>query len=792
MGETKEKLKEVFKKAEEVLFDGDEIVKIDGKFDISKYKFHRKELKVDEFLEQLEKYPSLGFNAYQRLYAALKMFGKTKSVNPFKPDKPRWLDYPIEGLPPEPGVGPVFGVEEQALDIMNYLRESCTDVDIRGRLLVLVGDVGTGKSNTIKLMERCLGAFGTLPQGEVYTIKFDLRSLYDEVREKASKAEGETLKKLKELNRKLMEDFGGLESILCPTHENPVNAIFVLENEGLIKEKKLMERIENINKNLRPWQKLEIRSQVCPSCEYTISKLRDIKEEYGELIDLSEEKIENEIIKIENLKPIGSGALVRSQTLPPPDERSAQRVDQIEGSVEMGRMIAFGGKRDHPLVLNFGLGGMIDGPSGQRAMIHLTEIYKADKEFIRSLLDFVQNKTLHIKGGLYHVYVDAVVIGSSNLDETRKILEYEIAKTIRSRSKIIPFGNLVVADDAAKAFSERIFKNVDYHVPPHFLTRLLPFLYVMSTLAETKVENLTLVEKALIYNNEYPHGRERDITGIINELKREAQAIDIDKIVEGMRIGISMRIIENLKTELGYTIRQLNTQLKERLQETPCIALLERAGGVKTFLEDFVKKSSDINDETRKRILEKVIPIIFDYNERHGLFYTNVAKDVHLALLGSEQILSTAATYLAMITALVKRETRYKTLDGYMQPIDTSFVDEIEKEMNLPQNAREAFVHKLIERIRERKSVYTQIGKEATEKEIYLEVVKNLLDEDRVFRNAIEGYAIRTYVSQRARDATSIYSPQNKLLVEELKKRGYCDYCAQWAIAIASNIRPKK
>ena len=769
---------------EKILFDGDEIIKVDDTLDLTKIKFERDEKTLDEFikvLEEIAKDPEKDkryawlFNEYQRLYAAIKMFGKYKLDNPFKQYRWRLLDDPIRERIKKPGVGELIGVEDEFNELVNYIKDSILYTDFRGKIPVLVGSVATGKTNLVELLSKALSAYGAFEYGRVYTVEFDFGTLKEGLGEEEKR----------KLNKILIEHLESekLFRIRCPAHENPISTLFVLRDFGLINED-VDELIDKINNSIKyDWHKIEKYSYPCPHCLYAAELLLRIKNEIPSV------NIRN-AIKFVSLETFGSNPEVVSQKFEPPDPRSLQRVEAFEGSVHMGRAIELGGNKDHPLALNFGLGGEIEGPSAQRAIIHFSEIYKADEEVIRSLLDVIQNKELKLKGGKYTVALRSVFIGTSNLDEIRRVSESPIAKTILRRSYIIVFGNLLVIDDVAKVLKSKIFKNTEYHIPTHFLERLVPLLYVLSTLEAPSIGNINIIEKALLYNGEYPHGREEDVEMLVEELKRESLKKDIDERIEGIRVGMSISVLEKLRLKIRDEIYKTWYREKNKLEKNPCVSILQSSylGGIRGFIEDFIKSEDEINDETKKRLLENIIPIIFDPNEKYGLYLNYLARDVHLALIGSEDIINTAITYISMIRALVNKKNIYKDVfSEYDRYVDERFVKEIEEYMKVPSDYKEKFVWKFNGRLQQLREIY----KEKSEKELFIDVVESLLKEDRNFRRGVEEYVIRHHLSERARDISSVYSPQNRKLVERLKEMGYCEYCAAYAIAVASELRPR-
>lgn len=765
-------------KVEEILFDGDEVVKIrDEEIELSKFEFKREKISLDEYIERVKTYPSLEFDAYQRLYAALKAFGRTKTNKPGKADRWRFLDNPIKGYKDKPGVGALYDVEDSVDEIMNFLRLASYDKDMKGRLLLLVSNVGAGKSNVIWLMTKALDYVSTLEPLRVYTVVFDLYDVRNRLRKEYEKLVGkndltEDERRILENFRKFEEEFGDINEFICPAHERPLNILKELDYNLY---KSLINEINE--KEKYRWKKIGRNPEPCPSCQHIINTLRDI--------GLNNEEIKR-TIRVINLNTIGNSAEVSSKLVEVPQERSSLSVDLLEGSNNMNRFVKLGGKKDHPLTLDFGVGGYIDGPSSQRAMLHWSEILKGEEEFIRGMLDLVQNKVLMVRGK-FSVYIDSVFIGTTNLEEIEKIRQSPIAKTILNRSYLVLFPYSTTIDGASKIIKE-IFKDFEYHIPPNFIERGLAPFYVISSLEEAPEKNIDRAMKALLYNGEIPHGMEStDLIRKAEEMRKVARNKDILEVVEGVRYGFSVRLLQDLKNYLNSELRKRARNVGE---EVKCLAFL--GPELRVILESFIEMQSEINEKTKEIAKKEAILAISSTDNKYNFFLVALANDVTKAIIGEETILSKALTYVSMIEALVTSNSYYLDyLTSERKYVDKRFVEDIEKELSLKVSIsdwRKIFLHRFNDIL----STYKTIYKDRENKEVYLLAIKDLLSRDVNFRRAIETYCIKALASVASRDIAAFYSPSNNKVVEELKKMGYCDVCAQYALRVASEFARAK
>ena len=67
-----------------------EVVTLNEPIVVDPSKFVRETLTLEEFKEQFKKYPSIGFDAFQALYASVTMFGFTEKAHNVK--RPNFLD----------------------------------------------------------------------------------------------------------------------------------------------------------------------------------------------------------------------------------------------------------------------------------------------------------------------------------------------------------------------------------------------------------------------------------------------------------------------------------------------------------------------------------------------------------------------------------------------------------------------------------------------------------------------------------------------------------------------------
>jgi len=165
------------------------------------------ELTFEKFLEEkfLKDPKKYARSAHKYLLDALYYFGEDKN-----------------GLP-KIVTDEIFGMEEKIKEFIDILKAGAQGHDVRRRLLIFVGPVGTAKSTLVNILKRTLEKYSRTEEGALYAIKF------------------------------------------CPIHENPLN---LLNEEAKYEVKKEFG--------------VEIEQSLCPVCQYKLEKdhennIRDVK-----------------------------------------------------------------------------------------------------------------------------------------------------------------------------------------------------------------------------------------------------------------------------------------------------------------------------------------------------------------------------------------------------------------------------------------------------------------------------------------------------------------------------------
>ncbi|HEY8395046.1 MAG TPA: protein prkA, partial [Thermaerobacter sp.] len=110
-----------------------------------------------DYLEIVRRHPHVARLSHARLFAMLQAAGVTE-----KEDGPRQLHF---------FDGHLFGLDEPLNQLYDYLESAARRLEVRKRILLLMGPVGGGKSTIVTLLKRGLERFTRTDEGAVYGLK---------------------------------------------------------------------------------------------------------------------------------------------------------------------------------------------------------------------------------------------------------------------------------------------------------------------------------------------------------------------------------------------------------------------------------------------------------------------------------------------------------------------------------------------------------------------------------------------------------------------------------------------
>src|SRR6266704_849409 len=67
--------------------------------------------------------------------------------------------------------GEIFGLDKPLQQVVEYFSSGAQRLEVRKRILLLMGPVGGGKSTIVALLKRGLEAYSRMEEGAIYAIK---------------------------------------------------------------------------------------------------------------------------------------------------------------------------------------------------------------------------------------------------------------------------------------------------------------------------------------------------------------------------------------------------------------------------------------------------------------------------------------------------------------------------------------------------------------------------------------------------------------------------------------------
>ncbi len=128
---------------------------------LEEYRDRERELQWEgtfaQYFEIASKNPKVGRLSHERIYDMIMDagFDTTRTGEPHY----KFFDHEI------------FGIEKPLQQIVDYFHSGAQRLEVRKRILLLMGPVGGGKSTAVALMKRGLEAYTRTPEGAVYAIK---------------------------------------------------------------------------------------------------------------------------------------------------------------------------------------------------------------------------------------------------------------------------------------------------------------------------------------------------------------------------------------------------------------------------------------------------------------------------------------------------------------------------------------------------------------------------------------------------------------------------------------------
>jgi serine protein kinase len=340
-------------------------------------------------------------------------------------------------------------------------------------------------------------------------------------------------------------------------------------------------------------------------------------------------------------------------TFQPKDEKN-QDSTELTGDINYRKIAEFGSDSD-PRAFNF------DGEFNiaNRGLIEFVEILKLDVAFLYDLLGATQEHKIKPKK-FAQTDIDEVIIGHTNEAEYKKLLNNEFMEALRDRTVKVDVPYITRVSEEVKIYvKDYKTARVGKHIAPHTLY-VAALWAVLTRLEEPKKQNLTLLQKAKLYDGKLLPGFTQDN---IKELRKEATREGLD--------GISPRYIQD-------KISNALVSDKGEGSVNPFMVLNELESGLRHH-------SLISSDEERQRYRELLSVVKQEYED--------IVKDeVRRAISADEDaIAKLCANYIDNVKAYTQKEKVKNPYTGQDEEPDERLMRSIEEKIDIPESRKDDF-----------------------------------------------------------------------------------------------------
>jgi serine protein kinase len=575
------------------------ISQVHRKVDTTQWKSLHWEGPFRAYLDMLWDKPEVARNAWQRLYDLMLSYG----FDEYTEFKERRVRYRFFADPDGDGKDAVFGLEDPLMRLVDTIKAGAHGFGPERRIILLHGPVGSAKSTIARLMKRGLERYSRRPEGALYTFSW------------------------------VLED-GTLAH--SPMNEDPLKLIPVDARADIVRQ---------LNERLDRTYRISMPGDLDPMSRWYFNHF--LKRYEGDWTRVLEHVRVRRLLLSEKDR-VGIG------TFQPKDEKN-QDSTELTGDINYRRIAEFGTDSD-PRAFNF------DGELNiaNRGLIEFIEILKLDVAFLYDLLGATQEHSIKSKK-FSQTDIDEVILGHTNAPEYKRLQNNELMEAFRDRTVKIDVPYNVTLRNETEIY-DRDFNDKTVHakhIAPHTI-EVAAMWAVLTRLEEPKKANLTLLQKAKLYNGKTLPGFTEDN---VFELMKEARR-------EGME-GISPRYIQD---------KLSNALVKDTGARciNPFIIMNELESGLDHH-------SLLTNVEVRTRYRELLALVKQEYEDI-------VKNEVQRAISADEDAIKRlCANYLDNVKAHTQREKVRNPFTGEYQAPDERLMRSIEEKIAVAESQKDDF-----------------------------------------------------------------------------------------------------
>jgi len=552
------------------------LTEIAGRFDSSHFAHVNEECSLSDYIDMCHERPRLVRTAFQRLYDMIVSAGSSEYER-YRETLTHYNFFDNEEVP-------IFGLRKSLDELVKFIKGAAGGYGTEKRILLLHGPVGSAKSTICRLIKRGLERYSDTPEGAWYSFKWINLDRVDGLFSKSEDPSAMNEEPLKlfpqDLRNTIIHDLNNILQDSVPEDEK--NSIYSLKVNG----------------------------ELNPRCKFFMTAL--LKHYNGNLSEV----LNNHIVVCRRV--YSEADRVGIATFQPKDEKN-QDATELTGDMNYTLISEYGSDSD-PRAFNF------DGEFcvGNRGFVEFIEILKLQQEFLYDLLGATQEQSIKPKK-FAQVSIDEVLFGHTNNPEFEKLKANPYMEALRDRTVKIDIPYLLSVTDEVNVLKQDYAQGkVRQHVAPHTL-EMAGLWAVLTRLQDDKDGDLTLVDKAKLYDGEFLPGWNEDR---VKEM--------MDKYPgEGMSEGVSARYVQDkLSNCLSSHHDYINpfmvlNELREGLSHSSLITDAEHKARYETCVEMTIKEYSEVvKNEIQKALVadeNALIRLCTNYID-NILAYTNDRK----------------------------------------------------------------------------------------------------------------------------------------------------------------------
>ena len=709
----------------------------------------------EDYLSVIIKEPWVTRNSTQLLHDMMLSRGVDHAMTTGKPVKHTYHFFEDPEI-----IGPfiVFGQQKAKENLVEKIHNASRGLEASKRLWILLGPPGSAKSRSMDGIKQALNQYSLSKEGKTY---YQLLPTVDE-----------------RLKEKALFEEKGIWYLPSPLYESPLQIVpQSIRNEFTAELTKSIDK-RSINSWLKKHQhydnnfKIEITGRMSPFSDFVIKGfMKDKSLSFADLIPYL--KVKRMVFDARTKTGIGSYT--------PRDEKS-QEAGSLVGNIDYSLLPRFGSE-SHPLVHDY-KGELCAGANG---FVEIHEILKLSDKFLYELLFATQDRFFKPEGQP-PIPFNGVIIGHTNFHEYNMFLGNETFEALRSRTTFIemPLSVNFKQEEQIYAFTysnenrqwEKAMKH-QAHIAPHSLS-FLSLVAVMSRLYNSKQnENLSLLQKALIYAGRADSGVDNNMAKMILD------EFEFHKPSEGT-FGLDPRFIQNIIentehfqiSEYAANIKKLHEEsgdhalLTSIALQNPCITPLD----LFVRLEHSLKEQFATQKTKLSHYVEKIAP------QAKKWIFGQIASDVYSAILRDDTVIETTwKKYTDHVRAYAHRsKVKHDVTQMDVQP-DEKFMQAIEQYLGIPD--RDTFRKELSDAIASVK--YTIL---LADEPSYQNAIKKYVFENEF--KASENMKLLGWIKSGT-SAANVHVKEQEHLNETIKylieTKNYCGKCAFQALTITAN-----